>query len=197
MHELVAGADHVLMDIGNVLVSFQPQWILDQLVPQPLHRVFLSSVFASREWIRLDLGMLTYEDAARQMCQADPRLGPHHALVLELLHRFPEVMSPLSPAGLLQPLRRAGKKVYLLSNFHAGSYAAILRRFPFLTQVDGAVISAHEHCAKPGARIYRTLLARFGVDAHTAVFIDDMPDNVHTARRLGIPAIQYRDGDAL
>ncbi len=197
MHELIAKADHVIFDIGNVLLSFQPQWILDKLIPQPLHRWFLERVFGSPLWIRLDLGTLEYDDAARMMCEQEPKLVPHKGLIRTLLHRFPEVMEPLPPVELLQPLRGLGKKVYLLSNFHRGSFGEISRMHGFLHEVDGQVISFKERCVKPGARIYNTLLARYGIDPARAVFIDDMPENVRTARRLGIPAIQYDGSSAL
>lgn len=191
MHELIVKADHVIFDIGNVLLSFQPQWILDRLIPKPLHALFLNSVFGSPLWLRLDLGTLDYPDAARMMCMREPALSPHHDRVLELLCHFPEVMEPLPPVKLFGPLRTMGKRIYLLSNFHQGSFQAITRRYAFLGEVDGAVISCNEQCVKPGARIYNRLLERFSISAASAVFIDDMPDNVRTANRLGIPVIQY------
>ena len=191
MHKLISNANHVIFDIGNVLLSFSPQWILDKMVPASLHKVFLSSVFGSRFWVHLDLGTLDYPEAAHRMCRADSALAPHEDLVLKLLHRFPEVMEPSPPSQLLQPLRDMGKKVYLLSNFHKGSYEQISGKHAFLSNVDGAVISAYEHCIKPGRRIYDTLLKRYSIPPQCAVFIDDMPDNVRTARRLGLAAIQY------
>lgn len=191
MHELIARADHIIFDIGNVLLSFQPQWILDRMVPRDLHALFLRSVFGSPLWLRLDLGTLDYHDAARMMCGQESALAPHHDLVLELLHGFPAVMKPLPPVQLMQPLRAMGKKIYLLSNFHRQSYETVLQHHRFLGEVDGAVISCYEQCIKPGARIYNRLLTRFGIDRAKAVFLDDMHDNVRTARRLGIPAIHY------
>jgi 2-haloacid dehalogenase len=39
---------------------------------------------------------------------------------------------------------------------------------------------------KPERRIFELLIERFGIEPHSAVFIDDVDANVAAARRLGI-----------
>ncbi len=55
------------------------------------------------------------------------------------------------------------------------------------------VISAEEKVRKPDPRIYEIVLARLGVGAETAVFIDDRIKNVEAARQLGMKAILYEE----
>lgn len=58
---------------------------------------------------------------------------------------------------------------------------------------DVIVYSAEEGICKPHPDIYRRALARLGVQPDEATFVDDRPQNVEGARRLGIHAFQYTD----
>lgn len=59
---------------------------------------------------------------------------------------------------------------------------------------DVIVISAEEGVAKPDAEVFRRTLARLGVAAEEAVFVDDWPPNVAGAAALGIRAILFESG---
>lgn len=48
---------------------------------------------------------------------------------------------------------------------------------------------------KPDPRIYELCLSRLGVPAPSALFVDDRPENVEGARRLGLETVLFR-GDA-
>jgi HAD superfamily hydrolase (TIGR01509 family) len=56
---------------------------------------------------------------------------------------------------------------------------------------DVIVYSAEEGVCKPDAEIYRRALARLGVSAQEATFVDDRIKNVVGARRLGVHGFQY------
>jgi HAD superfamily hydrolase (TIGR01509 family) len=51
--------------------------------------------------------------------------------------------------------------------------------------------------AKPDRAIFELTLARLGVRAGEAVFIDDSPGHVEAARALGIRAIHFVTAEAL
>ncbi len=55
--------------------------------------------------------------------------------------------------------------------------------------MDVVVLSAEVRTAKPDPFIYRTALRRLGVQAHQALFVDDLEENVEGARSLGIEAL--------
>jgi HAD superfamily hydrolase (TIGR01509 family) len=56
------------------------------------------------------------------------------------------------------------------------------------------LFSAEEGIQKPAPEIYRRALARLGVEAHEAIFIDDWLDSVEGARAVGLHAIHYTAG---
>ena len=60
---------------------------------------------------------------------------------------------------------------------------------PFMTDVDGAVVSWEEGCGKPSERFYRTLFERYGLKPEECLFLDDRKDNTDAAGKLGMNAI--------
>jgi FMN phosphatase YigB (HAD superfamily) len=99
-------------------------------------------------------------------------------------------------AALLKKLTLS-HKVYLLSNTNHMHYEFIRERFAFPHQVHGAVLSYRLGLRKPEPAMYLAALKRARVQAHQAVFIDDLAPNVEAARRLGIHALRYTGLDAL
>ena len=59
------------------------------------------------------------------------------------------------------------------------------------TTFDALIFSAAEGVMKPGAEIYRRALARLGVAAAEAVFVDDVQANVDAARALGMQGVLF------
>jgi putative hydrolase of the HAD superfamily len=60
---------------------------------------------------------------------------------------------------------------------------------------DAVVISCEVGCAKPAAAIYELVLSRLGVAPGEALFVDDRPENLEGAERLGIHTFHFV-GDA-
>ena len=88
-------------------------------------------------------------------------------------------------------LRRRGLKLYALSNISKAMFRHLELRYEFFGLFDGIVISAAINLMKPDPKIYEHLVERFSIRPDETVFIDDMPRNVESARRLGIAAIQF------
>lgn len=63
------------------------------------------------------------------------------------------------------------------------------RRLRLDELADLMVISSEEGVAKPDPRIYELTLNRLGVTASEALFVDDRPENVEPAVRLGMEGI--------
>jgi HAD superfamily hydrolase (TIGR01509 family) len=114
----------------------------------------------------------------------------------ELRALFDHVRAALTPieptVQLLRELRqREGLKLYGLSNMSATIFEYLYGRHDFFELFDGIVVSAAVKLLKPEPAIYEHLRERFKLDFSETVFIDDMPRNVESARRVGLPAIQF------
>ncbi|MFF0558216.1 HAD family hydrolase [Streptomyces sp. NPDC004266] len=91
--------------------------------------------------------------------------------------------------ALVEELRALGVRVALLSNSWGNTYPR--ERIDGL--LDPVVISGEVGLRKPEAPIYELTLARLGVAAGSAVFVDDAEPNVLGARAVGMRAHLHVD----
>ena len=54
---------------------------------------------------------------------------------------------------------------------------------------DGVMVSSDVHLIKPDARIYELLCSTYDLKPEECVFIDDRPENVAAAERVGMKGI--------
>ena len=182
---------NVIFDFGGVLVTWQPQEIIDSFYAEPaLREALRTHAFQHDDWLDMDRGTLD-EAAVALRCAA--RMARPEA---ELKALFDHVRAALKPidatVALLRELReRADLKLYALSNMSATIFAYLADRHDFFELFDGIVVSAHIKLLKPEPEIYEHLRDRFSLDFTESVFIDDLPRNVESARRVGLPAIRF------
>ena len=99
--------------------------------------------------------------------------------------------------AILRELKRAGVPLYAVTNWSAETFPSAQKRFDFLAEFDGIVVSGEEGVIKPDPRIFRILLDRYDIPADAAVFIDDNPANADAATNLGIHGIHFRSAAEL
>ena len=188
--------DTVVFDLGNVLISFNPRWLYRKLLPDEaaIDRFFAETAFDA--WnAQMDGGLSFAEGIAAQSARF-----PHYRPLFEaFFERWQETIGGAIPESLavFQALRQAGLRTYALSNFSAETYPQATRRFPFLNDFDGSVISGQEGVSKPDPAIYALLCQRYSIAPERAVFIDDKLENVETARQLGMHGIHFTDPQTL
>jgi 2-haloacid dehalogenase len=98
---------------------------------------------------------------------------------------------------ILRDLKASGVPCYALTNMEAETYPLRRARFPFLGWFDGVVVSGQERVAKPDPEIFTRLLGRFGLVDSTTLMIDDSPENVAAASRLGMQTVRFRSFEQL
>ena len=78
--------DAVVFDVGNVLLTFNPDKLLTDLHPDDpaLRATLMERMFRSPYWVMLDHGTLTSEEAAVAMAGRDEDLRPIITQMLEL-----------------------------------------------------------------------------------------------------------------
>lgn len=183
---------NLIFDMGNTLLSFDPERYISQRVPDARDvDLLLRTTFCSDEWQRLDGGTLTEEDFLPIALEKLPErlcavargilVGP-----AGWLYRVPEAET------LVAGFRERGYRLYLLSNASM-RFFKYRNDYPVLSMLDGEVISAAEKLLKPDERIYMRLLEKFGLDPAACLFVDDLKANVEGARNCGIRAYQIAD----
>lgn len=93
---------------------------------------------------------------------------------------------------ILMHLRAYGYHLYGLSNYSHKIYD-IERRLTIFRNLEGQIISSDIHITKPDPRIFKFLLAKYGLRAEDSLFIDDRKVNVDAARSLGFDAMVFPD----
>ena len=190
-------ATAIIYDIGNVLIRWDVRLLYRQLLPdEAAIDAFLAETGFHAWNLELDRGLPWNEAVAAQTA-----LFPHHAtLIAAFHHRWHDtVPGPVEGAPeLLADLAAAGVPLYAITNFSSEKFAETTRRFPFLANAfRDVVVSGDEGVVKPDPEIYRRCLARNGLAAERAIFIDDSLPNVAAAAALGIDAIPFTTTAAL
>jgi 2-haloacid dehalogenase len=98
---------------------------------------------------------------------------------------------------VLAELKQRGVPVYAITNWSAETFGPQRQRFPFLSWLDGIVVSGMEGVIKPDPRIFRILFERHDVVPGSAVFIDDVARNASAATALGMHGIHFRSPEQL
>lgn len=88
--------------------------------------------------------------------------------------------------ALVARLRAAGRvKLGLLSNANRG-FSERLRARGIADLFDDVVVSADVGLAKPDPEVFRLAARRLGVELHACLMIDDQPQHLESAQRLGL-----------
>jgi putative hydrolase of the HAD superfamily len=88
-----------------------------------------------------------------------------------------------------------GLRTALLSNLPASLRDVLEKDAPWLPAFDVKTYSCTVRVTKPDRKIYRHCLSGLGVKASEAVFLDDRPENVDAAKKLGIHAILFQTAE--
>ena len=182
----------VTFDLGGVLIDWNPRHLYRQFfgADEAAMERFLADV-CTPEWnAQLDAGR-PFAEAVDEVLLAHPDQAE---LITAYYHRWQEMLGPAleGTVAILREVRAAGYATYALSNWSAETFEVTRRRYPFLDDMDGILISGEVGVGKPDPAIFRMFLARFGLVAGETVFIDDSDRNVATAASLGIVAIQFK-----
>jgi 2-haloacid dehalogenase len=175
--------DAVILDIGNVLIEWDPARLFDQVMPPADRTRMFDEVDLDAMNRAIDLGAPFRETVYRTAEQ-----HPQWARFIRLWHdRWIEMATPEIPDSrrLMQSLRRRNVPVFALSNFGVDSLVIAEAHYPFLTEFDGRFISGHLGVMKPDPAIYTLVEDAVGVPPGRLLFADDRAENVAAARARG------------
>ncbi len=183
---------NIILDMGNVLLDFNPQAALEMLeIPEKAHGFLHKELFGGNEWIELDLGNTSVDEAYESIKQRIPE--EHHDSLQKCINEWDICMLPVDGAKeFCDFVRASGYNVYVLSNAHKSFYRYFPRYFD-LDFFDGVVVSADVHTVKPDVKIYEHLLNKYCLSAEECLFIDDRQDNVEGAIKAGMQAVQFKN----
>ncbi|HYE83081.1 MAG TPA: HAD family phosphatase [Clostridia bacterium] len=181
---------NVIFDLGNVLLNFRPLEYLYEKIPekQKAHQIY-EEIFRSTEWVMLDRGVITEEEAIDMICDRNKEKSQ---IIRNVMDDWYQMLTPVEGvAGILKELKSSGYKTYFLSNFHLLAFEAVYKRYDFFSDFDGGVVSYKEKLLKPEKDIYDKLITAYGINPHESVFIDDTKENIEGAAKSGFETVLF------
>lgn len=96
---------------------------------------------------------------------------------------------------LRQIHRSTGVWILFTSNVSRPVWRGLLRRFSLREIRDDAVLSFRVRALKPSRRFFRAAMRRTPGNLQHVLFLDDAPENIEAARRLGIRSHRVRSAE--
>ena len=188
---------NIVFDMGGVLVDYTADnatwhYTDDPEIVREIHNV----LFCSQEWMALDMGSMTDEQAIMRIL---PRLSSEKVreiakATFEHWHEYNNVARP-GMEQIVRALKTRGQRVYILSNVSrrlTDTYKSVV---PASDQYDGAFFSGEVLALKPQPIIYQMFFERFGLNPADCFFIDDVQENVEASIRSGMDAWCFHTGN--
>ncbi len=193
----MSGTCAVVLDLGGVVVDWNPQHLYRTLIPDDADRErFLGEVATLRWNGQQDRGRPLAE-GTRVLQQQHPQ---HADLIAAYYGRWEEMLGGLfhDTVDVVRDLVDAGVPTYALTNWSAETFPVAEQRYgEALALFDGIVVSGREGVIKPEPEIFRRVAERFALDPATTLFVDDSPGHVDAARALGWQAEVFTGAQAL
>lgn len=188
----------VILDLGNVLIDWQPAAAIAAGVGEDEARRFLAA--DDFDFMVFNHGPDSggsWDAAEAEVRRTHPHWAEHAAayranFAASLVGEVPGTVD------LVRDLHAAGVPVWGLTNWSDELWPHAPRLFAFLDDLlEGIVVSGTEGAAKPDARIYEIAVERSGLPASDLVFADDKQANVDGAAAVGLDAVLFTGADGL
>ncbi|MBX9464524.1 MAG: HAD family phosphatase [Aquamicrobium sp.] len=188
--------DHIVFDIGKVLIHYDPDLPFSRLIPDEAERRWFFDNVCTSDWnIEQDRGRTWREAEALLIAE-----HPTHEENIRNFRRHWHEMVPHAYDGsvaIMEGLIAHGRDVTMLTNFAADTFTEARGLFPFLEKPRGVTVSGEVGLIKPDERIYNLHAETFGLTPATTLFIDDSAKNVEGAKAAGWNAVLFTGAERL
>ena len=189
--------DNIVFDMGNVLTKYTlSDYIWNYAKDEETFRVIKNQICGSVEWICMDRGSMTDEEAVVSINKRMPK--KMWALTERFIREFRMKQEPNPPMeALLLELKQRGYKLYLMSNA-SHRFRQFSKSIPSISYMDGIWISCENGYLKPEREAYLDFFEKMQLEPETCFFVDDSPTNIEAGMRLGMRGCVYhQDMDEL
>lgn len=189
--------DTVVFDLGGVLIDWNPEYLYRKIFSEEAEmRHFLSEVCTPHWNAEQDAGR-PVEEATKLLVEQFPE---YEAEIRAYYGRWTEMLGGAltDTVQILEQLHRQGShRLLALTNWSHETFPYAYSNFTFLHLFEGILVSGEEQLKKPDPAIYRLLMERYDIEPARALFIDDNLENVESARKEGLQAVQFTSASQL
>lgn len=180
----------VVFDVGGVLTDYHQADYFEKLGYSPETAAKLvQATQKSPDWKEYDRGVLTDEEVRARFKKAAPELSAE--IDAGLTHMYGLVTARGTAIPWVEAVKERGMETYVLSNFSATCYRDCQEALGFEKLMNGCLWSFQHQVIKPDDAAFLLMLHMFHLHPEETVYIDDTPDNVKAAARLGMHGIHY------
>lgn len=186
---------NVVFDYGNVMIHFEPSYMVGCYVTDPDDAALLTEVVFDRlYWDKLDEGTITDEEIIEAVKKRIPeRLWDvTEKIYYNWVYNLPEVEGMNSLVAHIK--NELGAKVFLLSNISL-YFAAHAHEKRELDIFEKCIFSAVAGHIKPSREMFAYLCRECGIKPEETLFVDDNANNIAGAEAFGIKGYLF-DGDS-
>ncbi len=192
----MSAIEHIVFDIGKVLIHYDPERPFLRLIPDAEERQHFLANVCTPDWnIEQDRGR-SWEEAEALLIADHPQHEANIRNFREYWHEMPHSAIDDSVA-IMRELITSGMDVTMLTNFASDTYMQATGMYPFLNEPRGVTVSGDVKVIKPDREIYRIHTETFGLDPAATLFIDDSAANVRGARDFGWQGVLFTSAEQL
>lgn len=187
---------NIIFDFGNVLVQWHPELIYTEYFGDEAKAWWFLRHVADNEWRgRIDAG----EPTADCIAELQAKYSEYTKAVALYDERYFDMLTDEVPGmrEVITDLKNRKHEIYGLTNWSMETFPIARKKFGILQMIDRYVVSGAEKLIKPDPRLFQVLLDRYNLKAEECTFIDDNPDNVAAAQKLGMQGIAFTNAETL
>lgn len=191
-----AEIQHIVFDIGRVLIHYDPNIPFSRLIPDEQERAYFFANICTHDWnVEQDRGR-SWEEAEKLLVALHPDRESH---IRAFRKHWAEMVPYAYPESveIMQRFITEGRDVTMLTNFASDTFIEARQIFPFLNEPRGVTVSGEVKLIKPDVRIYDLHAKTFGLEPARTLFIDDSAANVAGAKAAGWQAVLFEGPEKL
>lgn len=183
---------NIILDLGNTLVYFDYCYFYDGVAKleknvnaRKLKKYFTDNKFDTK----IGSGKLNIKQAFRILKKKfNMRIG-----YADFYYLYCDIFWENSAMKnfLENKLLDSKYKLFMLSNVDSSHINFVDNNFPYVKNVKKRILSYKVKCIKPDRKIYNHVLNRFNIDPEESLFIDDLKNNILSAKAAGFNTIHY------
>jgi glucose-1-phosphatase len=185
-----------LTDVGNVLLRLKDEDFFSRIIAASptLTREDLLRELKTPEgpYERYEKGRITGTDFHGYLCETYGLRWDY----IDFVRNWNDFFLPNPPMDQMLSALDPALPVWALSNTNPEHCAHFCSHFPVFGLLQGVIGSHQLGCRKPGEAIYLEALRIIGAKPAEVFYVDDAPENVATAKKLGLRAYEYHFDDA-
>ena len=188
--------NHVVFDIGKVLIHWDPEIPYKKLIPDDQERSWFFDNICTPQWnLEQDRGR-SWPDGEDVLIAEYPE---HETNIRAFRKVWPDMIPNQVPGSfqIMQSLVEAGHDVTMLTNFHQDTFVIAKETYPLLDLPRGVTVSGHIKMIKPEQAIYEHHAREFELEPENILFFDDSPNNVEAARQANWQAELFTSCDQM